>query len=402
MTDCRANPLSVAQLQAYRAKNGHSVVHCMWYLRDFKNSPISSTVLNQLATQMDNVRAAGFKMILRFVYTSADIVDAPLSRVQGHLDQLKPLLAKNDGDVISVVQTGLIGQWGEMSTSSNYGNPSTAADWAARKGVIDKLLSVVPVNRQVAVRTPAFKTNPYGSTALTDAEAFSGTSRARVSHYNDCFMSSSNDYGTYLNSNEKPYLMQDSKYLAMSGETCASTTYNDCEKAMAEMSNLHWSYLHEGYNVAVIDKWKSYGCYGNVQQRLGYRFALQSASLSSSAKVGGSLAVKFVINNSGFAAAANPRKVEIVLRNTTTGAAFKLPMSADPRRWLPGTLITVSQNLVLPSNIPAGTYALLLNLPDPAASLYARPEYSIQLANQNVWEATTGYNNLKASVVVSQ
>jgi hypothetical protein len=79
-----------------------------------------------------------------------------------------------------------------------------------------------------------------------------------------------------------------------------------------------------------------------------------------------------------------------------------LPMSADPRRWLPGTLITVSQNLVLPSNIPAGTYALLLNLPDPAASLYARPEYSIQLANQNVWEATTGYNNLKASVVVSQ
>ena len=38
---------------------------------------------------------------------------------------------------------------------------------------------------------------PTSSTALTDAEAFSGTDAARIGFHNDCFLSSPNDYGTY-------------------------------------------------------------------------------------------------------------------------------------------------------------------------------------------------------------
>ncbi|MFL5815913.1 MAG: DUF4874 domain-containing protein, partial [Bdellovibrionia bacterium] len=125
MTDCRANPISVSQMQNYRATNGHSVIHCMWYLRDFKSSPITSTVLSQLSTQLDSVRAAGFKMILRFAYTNTDTVDAPLSVVQGHLDQMAPILQKNS-DIIATVQTGIVGQWGEQQASSNYGDPNTS------------------------------------------------------------------------------------------------------------------------------------------------------------------------------------------------------------------------------------------------------------------------------------
>jgi hypothetical protein len=37
---------------------------------------------------------------------------------------------------------------------------------------------------------------------------------------------------------------------------------------------------------------------------------------------------------------------------------------------------------------------VLLALPDPKPNLYDRPEYAIQLANKNVWEVTTGFNNL--------
>ena len=36
---------------------------------------------------------------------------------------------------------------------------------------------------------------------------------------------------------------------------------------------------------------------------------------------------------------------------------------------------------------------------DPQLS--SRPEYSIRLANDNVWEAATGYNNLLRSVTVN-
>jgi hypothetical protein len=44
---------------------------------------------------------------------------------------------------------------------------------------------------------------------------------------------------------------------------------------------------------------------------------------------------------------------------------------------------------------------VLLNLPDPMASLSSRPEYAIQLANNGTWEAATGFNNLNHTVAVA-
>jgi hypothetical protein len=44
----------------------------------------------------------------------------------------------------------------------------------------------------------------------------------------------------------------------------------------------------------------------------------------------------------------------------------------------------------------------LLNLPDSAAALRSRPEYAIQLANNNTWEAAIGFNNLNHAVSVAK
>ena len=59
----------------------------------------------------------------------------------------------------------------------------------------------------------------------------------------------------------------------------------------------------------------------------------------------------------------------------------------------------MSQTLTVPSSLPAGSYALLLNLPDPLLS--TRPEYSIRLANQSTWDAATGMNSLLHTLTVS-
>jgi hypothetical protein len=69
----------------------------------------------------------------------------------------------------------------------------------------------------------------------------------------------------------------------------------------------------------------------------------------------------------------------------------------------------VNAQLSLPADIPLGDYELLLNLPDPAPSLYTNTAYSIRLANSNavsstitmpVWEATTGYHHLGATLTI--
>ena len=66
--------------------------------------------------------------------------------------QLKPFLEKNK-DLILVVQAGMIGAWGEWH-SSIQGLENSEETKAA---VLEKLLSVVPVERNVQVRLPEFK-----------------------------------------------------------------------------------------------------------------------------------------------------------------------------------------------------------------------------------------------------
>ncbi|MEA5362595.1 DUF4832 domain-containing protein [Amycolatopsis sp., V23-08] len=62
--------------------------------------------------------------------------------------------------------------------------------------------------------------------------------------------------------------------------------------------------------------------------------------------------------SAGYAAAAHPRTVSSVLRNTATGVVTRIPLAADPRTWLPG-----AQTVTVPSSPAPGTYALCWNWP---------------------------------------
>jgi hypothetical protein len=395
--------VSLSQLQSLR-NSGQALVLCVFHLGKFVTSSIDQTTLNLFNQNMTTVRQAGMKAIVRFAYTDTSSTDATPTMVNTHLTQLAPYIASNS-DIIAVMQAGLIGQWGEWGNTQHYGDSynMTAQNIADRKSVVDKLLSVLPADRMVQLRMPLFKTKLYSSTALTSSEAFTGTAKARLGFHNDCFLSNSSDYGTYVNpSVEYPYLQTESNYVPTGGETCAYIApRSDCPTALSTMSMFHWSYLNSGYNMTVLNNWQSQGCYTQVSQKMGYRFVLVSGSFSSTAKPGGAFTVNLTVQNQGWAAPFNGRNVELVFRNTATGALYRIQLATDPRRWQAGQTVTISQTVTLPSTMPQGNYALLLNLPDPKASLSSRPEYSIQMANANTWEASTGFNNLNFTVGVA-
>ncbi|WNG24552.1 DUF4832 domain-containing protein [Cystobacter fuscus] len=404
INNCNETDFVASTLSAFRTNEKITQVICVFYLAEFKNSPISQAQLERFQRQANTVRAAGLKMIVRFAYTTSESGDdAPLSRVTAHLDQLAPYLSANS-DVISVVQTGFVGAWGEWAYTQNFGNLGNVSqtDWNNRKAVVDKLLSVLPVSRMVQLRTPKFKRTMYGTTALSAAQAYNGSANARIGHHNDCFLASADDYGTYTNTSvEYPYLSAETNYLAMGGETCAlNPPRSDCATALSEMASFHYSYLNIDYSTPVINGWTSGGCRPEIDRRLGYRFALVSATFPATATRGAAMPLDIQIKNEGWAAPFNPRSVELVLRNTSSGAVYRLPLSVDPRRWLAGTTTSIGPSVTIPTSVPAGSYAVLLNLPDPAPSLSTRPEYAIQLANQNVWEASTGFNSLQRTVTV--
>jgi hypothetical protein len=401
-SECDKTPFTVATLQSYRSQ-GISLVMCMFYLAGFTNSAIDQATLTKLQNQFAAARAAGVKLVLRFAYTSdTGGADATKARVLAHLDQLAPYLSSN-ADVIYVVQAGFIGAWGEWYYTQNFGNAGTvsAQNWADRKAVVDKILSVLPSNRMVQLRTPKFKRTLYSTAALPPAQAYNGSTLARLGHHNDCFLASPDDFGTYENTSvEYPYLQAETASVVMGGETCATNPpRSSCPTALSELSGFHWSYLNTDYHPDVIAGWNSGGCLPEISRRLGYRFTLKTGTYPTTARRGTAFPIQFTVANEGFAAPVNPRPLEVVLRNTSTGALYRTTLTTDPRRWAAGTTSTVTATITVPTSAPAGSYSVLLNLPDPQLS--SRTEYSIRLANSGTWESGTGFNSLLHTLTVS-
>ena len=402
--NCTDGVMNQSQLTNYRTSANQSLVMCAFLMSEAVNSPLSQSKLDLLQKQFDTARAAGVKMVLRFAYNYTDnATDAPLSVMMTHMDQLKPVLARNS-DVLAVVQAGFIGSWGEWGNSKNYGTGTmTAQQLSDRKTILNKLLDMVPANRQVLLRTPDFAYKLIGTTALTASEAFNGSAKARVGQHNDCFLASSNDWGTYNNtSTDYPWLAAQTTYTAMGGETCnVSAPRSDCPTAVSEMGRFHWSFINNGFHATVLNNWRTQGCYETINQKLGYRFVLKDATFSNSGKPGGGFAVNMNLVNEGYAAPFNSRPVELVMRNNASGAVYRVALNADPRKWLPSQTVNVNQTVTLPAGMASGNYSVLLNLPDASASISSRPEYAIQLANSNTWEASTGFNKLNHTAAIA-
>lgn len=396
--------LDQTTLQNLRTQSAVSLAYRQWYLQSFVAADLTQAFLDKVAADFSVIRQAGMKAVLRFAYTdnaTKPYGDASKARVLGHIAQLKPILFANS-DVIAALQAGFIGAWGEWYYTDYFGGDGTisTAQWTDRQDVVNALLDALDLQRPIQLRTPAYKQHFYGTAALTSTEAFSGVAKARVGHHDDCFVADATDMGTFADvTADRAYLAAENLYLPQGGETCATSTYSTWSNANQDMAAMHWSFLNQDYHPDVLASW---GTNIDVAKRkLGYRLSLVSGSFSSLAKIGGQLTATFSIRNDGYAAPFNPRALNLVLRNTNLGTIYTAKLPDDPRRFQPGATTTVSHTFCLPSDFVAGTYGYFLGLPDPVPALAARPEYAIRLANANVWDSTTGWNNLNAGLVVN-
>ena len=385
---------------AANRKNYRTLYLLEFHLIDFVNTSISEEYLQTIRTYFQSMRDGGAKCILRFCYSngmneSDKPWDADPALTLTHVAQVKPLI-QEFADIIYVVQAGFIGSWGEWYYTDNY------TDNATRKTLLEALLDAVPDSRQIELRTPAFKMNLYGyslADTLTRATAHTTDVKARLAGHNDCFLASANDQGTYRGNNDRKYWAAESAYTIMGGETCATSAYCHCEKeganpgTVAEMAKYHYSYLNQGYHQGVLSRWKSEGCFEQLQKRLGYRYVLDKGQFTDSPAAGAAFRIVLTLHNEGFAPVQNPRDAEFVLTDKGGKVLGTWKLNSDPRYWMPGETVTVDQTLTLPSGI-SGEVTLWLNLPDPCETLRNNPLYSIRLANKDVWDEETGYNQL--------
>jgi hypothetical protein len=298
--------------------------------------------------------------------------------------------------VISVVQGGFIGAWGEWHGSTNgLTSPEAQAE------ILAGLLDAVPANRFVQIRTPMAKAAALPGGALADTEAFSGSDRARVGHHNDCFLASDSDFGTYAApvTDWQAFVAAETLHLPMGGETCAVSARSACNVALEVLASHHWSYLNSQYHQQVLADWDVQGCAPEIAQRLGYRVAVDRVTYASQVTAGSQLPVGITLTNHGFAAPYNERPAYVVLTNGETRYRHRLT-AEDPRRWAGGTTQELAVMLELPADIAPGTYSLELWLPDQDPELAEDGRYAIRLANPGAWNATAGSNLLVDDIVV--
>ncbi|MBQ2917689.1 MAG: DUF4832 domain-containing protein [Bacteroidales bacterium] len=393
-----ASPLSVSALQAARVESNITLFYTGHYLTEFVKSDISDKFLNLVRTNMQALRDAGAKCVLRFAYTNSQSKkpwDAEPKWVARHIEQLKPILQEYS-DVILCFQSGFIGVWGEGYYTDNFFfDPQTPEEHKLRKEVIDAMLDAIPADRQVALRTPMFKRNMYATSytdTLTLATAYDGSAKARICAFNDCFGASADDYGTFIGKDTREYWRKETRYTLMGGETCGLSDYCKCKQSIKDCEDFHWTYMNSGYNADVLNRWESDGCMDEVKRRLGYRLSLKDVATSKAA-AGKALRVKLNIRNTGFAAPGNPRHVELVLvdgNGKKTVYEFK---DVDVRYWFANETVIVDKLIDLPKDA-SGNCTLYLNMPDPKATLHDNPLFSIRLANDGVWNEKTGYNKI--------
>jgi hypothetical protein len=403
--------------------SGVRLVYGAITLRDFIHRDISDSTLNRIRTRFAELRSSGVKAVLRINYNEEETgTDAAMDQMIRHMAQLQPLLLENK-DVIAYIEAGYFGQWGEWHdwcggrSNTNLTDdfcskhPDTYATW---NHILNALLDYVPSDRFVLIRYPGKKEAVFGGDPVTPSEAYTGLPKARVGHHNDCFLASNDDMGTYQTfgtsnsvSELKAYVSGDTQYLPIGGETCSAQRGHrfSCDMALAEMEQLHWTYLNHEYYRGAFNIWEAGGCLNEIEKRLGYRFELLSATLPDTLVKGAAQTVTFRIRNTGFARAHNYRKVYLRIFNGSEIFAHLELSDIDIRSIGSGETVTLSGTFSVPNNIPEQAVGVALWLPDEDSRNWSNSRFSIRLAyeqNERDWGSinSPGHNVISSNLPV--
>ncbi len=239
-----------------------------------------------------------------------------------HIARLSTVLDRYRS-VITAIEVGMFGPWGEMHTSKAANSENISA---ATKAFLDGVRET-----PVLVRTPRMMYN-YLGISIDDIDGYTidrNSLAYRLGIFNDGYLGSSNDLGTYSDrEREIEFLSRQTEHLPYGGEVVIpGSTLHDIDNCTAEMFKIHLSYLNIEWNNQVIDKWKNtrytsksgtesayYGmtAFDYINNRMGYRFVVSDSVLAYS-KSSDAVTLKLEANNVGFGNLTRKKKITAYL-----------------------------------------------------------------------------------------
>ena len=364
---------------------------------------------------LENCRKNGSTVALRFRYDANGKTNpepASFEQVLHHIAQIK-----QDGfledykDILMFVESGFVGAWGEQH-SGKY----TSLEYKAQ--LLEAMLDLVPDDIPVTVRTPNIFAKWAGIETKDMADWISepDSNAARVGLYNDGYMGSDSDLGTYSNrAVETAWLGRQTTRTYYGGEFSGNLEWTQKfdtylpENAVPEMYQTHLSYINsniyklyenytfgEAYDVSGVDNSAYYGqtVFKFIRDHLGYRFVVRDCDLSQTAEQGSTFNLKLDVENTGFANPIRPQNAEILLEKD--GVYTVQDIAIDSRNWYSCTTAQENLEIQVPSNLEAGEWNVYLRLSVGNQDIPDGNLRTVQFANPDIWNASLGANKLGA------
>lgn len=425
-----------SQSQFEQTSNNHSIVHLRFGLQAFSTNgggtdkDLPTTVLTRLDKTFANLRQTNASAIIRFSYdVTGQTVNGqyknnepPIELIKKHISQIGSIVNTNL-DVISGLETGMLGPWGEQHSTTMSRNPINY--YHLVEAWLDNTTDI-----GITVRTPShfmkWLNNKYslsctsgniGSFDIATSPSVTDKQRTRrVGCYNDGYLGSESDLGTFQNrTQEVLWLSKVAKHTLYGGEVVADHStgslgqYNQVSFLEVEGFQTRTSYLNIDWNYEfVIKKWQNLTyagvdeLYNNgitsdfnfVENRLGYRLFLSNMSVGEQNDIskGQKLNVEGILNNAGFANVVNKKKVQIVLDNGAN--KYYIDTDFDISQAEPKEQKGFSFDLELPKNIVTGKYKVYMKI----SSIHEKTvsnKRTIEFANSpDLWNEGLGANLL--------
>ncbi len=352
---------------------------------------LTEAALSGVDELLSYLREKNKSAIARFVYdpglSGASNKEPALDMILQHISQLSTILDQYH-DTLTAIEVGLVGPWGEMHTST-----------MANKDIINALIDAYLNNTTeipILVRTPKMIYNYLGIT-IDDIDTYriESTAKAyRLGLFNDGYLGSSNDLGTYSNrEKEVPWLALQNGHLPYGGEVVMpDSTWHNIENCLDEMFQLHLSYLNIEWNYNVIDKWKNstyteaagtdslyYGetAFQYIENHMGYRFVLENSILEYDTAVS-QFGIDLSLKNVGFGNLNRPMNMTLLLESETGETT-----SIDAGQFDGGEKITFQTDL----NLTEGNYNVYLKLDK------GNDKYALRFAN-DLWNEELQANRI--------
>ncbi len=318
-------------------------------LQKYRDGKISEAGLQNIEVLFQVLGDFEKQMIVRFVYDlegenekyEPDTVDVIL----GHMEQLEDILRKHSGKIY-VLQGLFIGNWGEMN-GTKYENDEDLVR------LTKQLYSVTDSSTYLAVRTPDQWRRIMGIRDFSEIEFTDDSPAVRMSLFNDGMMGNESDLGTYktkdVDGDKKTRRMEElsfqeqlCSFVPNGGEVVVNNPYNDFDNAVRDFATMHVTYLNNGYDQEVLDKWKKtkvaeQGCFNGVDgytymsRHLGYRLLIDSVGLQHDYQ-SDQLEVSVVMKNVGFAPLYTRTETALVFYDKKSGESVSFQMNGDLRQ----------------------------------------------------------------------